>query len=684
MDQSRLEQLITQAKMLMEESRTQAAAALAQKRALSSAARLAKRVRPPWTEEVDRKIAELVESGSNWPQIGEALGRPYSSCYSRWYTVLEPSLKNVWTGEAIIRLNKLAKQGKGWTEIGQELKIRPLACRAKWSQLGKARSPLAISSSLTAIPLHTEGSDLGDSYSSTSEDESSEGTRSAKTKAIAFSETESALILQLAKEHGPDQWHIVLEEFRKQLLGSTLSTTSPSSPEAEHKDAKARARRLAAFDRRSMTITAASLEHQFIRLSRIKDIWTLDQETRLIQQVLRNGTSEEVWSEIAQNSGFHSAQECRTRWKQLDMPVRLNSTPWGKAEQSMFWYLWRHFGPNFNQISKSIVRRSAADCQHFFENATRSVPDPEQDPVLFSQKMQEIQDRLPIPRQKNSFTKERSLRLQLAMRQIGTEIGKRHSDGYYGSWDWVAYMVQPGISKTSCMEHWYYLRRNMDVVEGPLELGKNEVKTAESSSWSHEEAKLLDQGMREFASSWSQIQQRYLPWRTTRAIRQRWWIISDRSLLVDEEEYYKIISAGDAAEEIDFDALAKTMPGWKRSPCRRVFETSYKHLVRTTRWSPEEDQLLLRQVLAVRGRDWNAVASHFHGVQTARATLFGQTAETMTMSPYEIEGLRIQKSAWQCRLRWCQLVEPLMCKEPVLAATEKSHALKASKKLLEA
>ncbi|KAG0203059.1 hypothetical protein BGX28_004555 [Mortierella sp. GBA30] len=259
-------------------------------------------------------------------------------------------------------------------------------------------------------------------------------------------------------------------------------------------------------------------------------------------------------------------------------------------------------------------------------------------------------------------------------------------------WGWVANKVQRGLSPTSAIDHWSYLRQNMDVIYGPLEERQTAIKPQKSSSWSHEESKLLDQGIRELGSSWSEIQQRYLPWRTTRSIRQRWLIMSDKSAKVTEDEYYTIVAAGNSSQEINYETLVKKLSGWNRSPCRRVFETSYKHIVKNMVWSPEEDQLLIKKTLEEHGRDWNAIARHFEcGIQPAMAPLYAeaiareQQQNGVDNNNVSEPPLKTRKTAWQCRLRWCQLVQPLMPREPIVPAMEngRSVALKLSKRLLE-
>ncbi|KAF9310629.1 hypothetical protein BG003_008325 [Podila horticola] len=578
-------------------------------------------VRPSWDKDMDQKILDLLREGKTWPQIGVAMDRPYSSCYTRYYTTLDPSLKDCWTPEKIEMLNNLAKE----------------ACKAKWADLGKLAS------------IETP--------ESTSSDSPDQAPPPA-VRVVAFSKVESRMILDLAEKYGKeDKWDRILQDFQEQSLDLASQRSRISSW----------------TKRRIQAITADNLRHQFMRLSRNKVLWTFDQETSLIQQVLKLGTDDDKWKEIAEVTGFHSPEECRSHWKQLDMPVNLNPTGWSKVEQATFWELWLKYGSDFDRLSASCSSRSPGDCQRFFDHATRDFS--KQDPVQLRKQVQDLLESLPFTRQKYMFTKERSLKLQQAMRFYGKKIGSKTTRP--GTWRWIASKVQRGLSPMSCIEHWSYLRQNMDVMYGPLEEGKAAIKTQNSSSWSHEELKLLDQGIRELGSGWSDIQQRYLPWRTTRSIRQRWLIMSDKSARVTEHEYYTIIKAGDDVEQIDWAQLVTEMPGWNKLPCRRVFECSYKHLVKNTVWQPEEDRLLVEKTLEEHGRDWNTIAAHFKGIQPAMAPLYNPSSD-------DIQQQRTHKTAWQCRLRWCQLVEPLMPKGPSLTATENSRslALKLSKQLL--
>ncbi|KAF9551494.1 hypothetical protein EC957_008163 [Mortierella hygrophila] len=650
--------------------------------------------RPKWDATMDQMIKDMVAAGNSWPEIGRAVGRPFSSCYSRYHANLDPDLGTAWSPESIQRLKELALQGVSWKKIAQELKIKSPTCKAKWADIGRSelRTAAAGYDSDSASTSDQEGQQLRSTPGAALELSGRKSSTSSRTKIVVFSMEESALILELAEQHGAENWEMILQDFQQHFLDDT------TSPPTTTKCGKGKGKGKKSSRDRILSITIPHLRKQYLRVSRNRSFWTFDQETALIQQVLKYGISDnsnsndnidDHWAEIARQTGSHSPEECRTHWKILDMPVMPNLNAWTKTEQGTFWSAWRQFGSDFKRISKFCSNRTAEDCRRYFEGITKGFPSPDLEPNAFAERIAELQENLPYTRQKYLFTKERSQRLQRTMRLCHQRFGASPTM-HAGTWQWIANKVHRGLSPTSCMEHWNYLRQNLDVIHGPLEENQTTpIKPATPNSWSHEESKLLDQGIRELGANWSDIQHRFLPWRTTRSIRQRWFIMSDKATKVTEDEYYTILAAGPTADSIDYEHLTQHhLPGWNLSPCRRVFETSFKHIVKNTVWQPDEDRLLLERTIEERAGDWNVIAKSFEGIQPAMAPLYDQAMqrERKENGGKETSGpTRTQKTGWQCRLRWCQLVEPLMPKVTLVNISEhgRSNILRISKKLLQ-
>ncbi|KAG0236021.1 hypothetical protein BGX31_004080 [Mortierella sp. GBA43] len=646
-DQEELKRLVQEARVMEELKKSELALKNSAKKALATPEEEEPR-RVRWNLAQDKTIIEMVEAGETWPSIGLAVGRPYSSCYSRYYSILDPALNEPWSPDIVDQIEAWVRQGLNWREIGKNLNMRPVTCQAKWGTLSKRR-----------LPSETVSFDFTEEISPGTVIEGK-----GKEVRFTFSKQESEFILELVEKHGRDNWDQILKDFQTRFY---RSGKIPSHQ-----------RHVKLVNQRIQDLTTDILRHHFSSLMHRNVHWTMDQETILIQHVIQHGT-EGQWDKIAQQLSHHSPEECRSRWKQLDMPVNPIPPRWGKIEQSTFWTLWLEFGSNFERLSRLCGgQHSAAECQQYFENMTQELPDPVEYPDAFKVRVEDLRTSISTEPQRFLFTKSRSIRLQKAVKEIHKLQGSDYTAK--GVWTWVADKVQPGLSAAPCMEHWMYLQKNMDVIYGPLEEDKAVIKPMHPISWTHEEQKLLDQGVRELGHHWSDIQQKFLPWRTTRSLRQRWLLMADKPTTMTEEEYYTIVEAGNKSSEIDYDALLQKMPGWNRLPCQRVFETSYKHLLATTVWLPEEDQLLIKKTLELRAHDWEAIASHFDGVQTAMAPLF---AETMArLGSKDDPPLRTRKTAWQCRLRWSQLLMPLIPNEQMWALSFRSVALKLSKQLL--
>ncbi|KAG0357948.1 hypothetical protein BGZ54_000105 [Gamsiella multidivaricata] len=533
-DQIRLQYLVDQARLITQSKQEASIAAKAAaattkgqvKEALATESTVMTRKRAVWDLETDRKIKEMVLAGTPWPEIGLALNRPYASCYSRYYSALEPTLHEPWSPETVARVNELVGQGVSWKTIAKELDMLPTACKAKWRSMRRFDSAIA---SWEMEP-------------GTDDETASSGTATkSKVKWIAFSKEESLAILELVEKHGQENWDQILKDFHERFLDTTASSSNPSS-----------VKRNELLTQRILNITVAHLRHQYSCVANSKLHWTFDQETMLIQQVLRHGI-EGHWEETARLVGLRTPAECRSHWKQLDMPIHVHPTKWTKTEQSAFWILWKHFGSDFERLSRlGGGHRSPEDCQQYFQETTQGFPDPEIDPEAFDRQIEELQATFPPSDLKYYFTKERSLRLQRALKYYTKQTGQ--SVPVAAGWEWIASKVQSGLAALVCKDHWNYLRKNMDVVSGPVEQKKTAVEPVPINSWSHEELKLLDQGIRTQGLVWSDIQKRFLPWRTARAIRQRWLLTSDRPIKVTEQEYYTILAAGEKSTEIDYDA----------------------------------------------------------------------------------------------------------------------------------
>ncbi|KAI7816537.1 hypothetical protein BC939DRAFT_468732 [Gamsiella multidivaricata] len=425
----------------------------------------------------------------------------------------------------------------------------------------------------------------------------------------------------------------------------------------------------------------------------VKKRWTPEEETTLIQHVIRNGTR--AWQEISDAlAGRHSAEECQGYWKHLDMPVRRaekQSYKWEPHKEALFWRLWLESGSDFDEISRKLCnfkgfegagalqssdqgqsstssRITIQDCEELFTQRTqqlRKVAGEQQDDEVFRNDCVEMALMLSKP-SPFKWDKEKSVKLQKLVRQ---RLKSRDIQVNWINWRWVARHVGGGVTAQRCCVHWRQLRK--------VEIDKE--------SWTDEDILLLEQGIREIGPTFNHpdnqstssppsataaaavsvdnsgsssepnltgfraIQRFYLPDRSIEAMQRKYFLLSDKGSTVTMREYMSVM---DAVDEYGLDqwdkvvealksSLSSSSPsasgaqgssfvGWTKAPCRRVWEASYRHHLLYTPWTFEEDRDLKESVDRIGLQEWVAVSRFFPG-----------------------------KSAWQCRLRWCQLTDPI-------------------------
>ncbi|KAF9094111.1 Myb-like DNA-binding domain protein [Mortierella sp. AD031] len=416
-----------------------------------------------------------------------------------------------------------------------------------------------------------------------------------------------------------------------------------------------------------------------------KKLWTTVEETALIRHVIRNGTR--GWYEIAESlGGTHSAEECQAYWKYLDMPVvRHDQKPskWGSQSEAKFWQLWLEMGSNYEEIARTLTEDyygdaddirdvsgapvfEAKDCENLFAMRTRHLLKKDEadgrgggGEGLNDSQLQKEYVEVALARSKPApfkWTKEKSVIVQKLTRQ---RLKTRGVHINWVNWKWVARHVGDGATAQRCSVHWRALRK--------VELEKD--------TWTDEDILLLEKGIREVGTfpnldtaaavvgmdsesgryrcgrgeptmaGYRAIQRFYLPNHNVESLQRKYFLLSDKATEVTVQEYTAIMQAVDEYGEHQWDKVVKhlhSLPststtsrsvhvatGWTKAPCRRVWESSYKHHLLYTPWSATEDLDLRESVEHLGQGDWMLISRFFPG-----------------------------KSSWQCRLRWCQITDP--------------------------
>ncbi|KAF9208262.1 hypothetical protein CPC16_011668 [Podila verticillata] len=523
----------------------------------------------------------------------------------------------------IVRLKAL---GKSWTSIGSILAIPPRSCHRRYAT---TLDPRLHDAQWTPERLRLMD-DLVSQGKPWTEIAATFGLNTdscqAKWKSIAkpkdkdrnrqFDALQSKLLLQLVEQHGDTDWKVIMRGFMTHMGSRDMAKVTPEQ-----------------------------LKHQYLRLQRKSThIWSLDDETALIQHVLKHGTS--AWgSVVEQLKGEHSAEQCREKWASMDMHSRsLKPKAWYKGEQGNFWRLWKRYGNDWRAISTAIPRRSPSQVQAFFERSTSKFD--QEDPELFQEQVEQLADRL-SQYVTIVWKKEDSDKLW----EIAEECRRDTGNGRI-VWKEVAARMHLGLSPDQYKHHHYYLRT---VLEGGL-----------SGPWSEKEVQKLEKAVKEHGRDWKEISRRYFPRRNAKSLCHKYNTVMYRGNYISLEEYDALMSKVEQQEQEfkksrngslhnnnsnnnsqdeefkpNWKEVARIMPGdWSEEQCRQAYETSFKNHLKST-WTSEQDQTLLDAFQQMGRKNWSGIASHIPGKQT-----------------------------WECRLRWSELHDPMNKEAKVVEATD--------------
>ncbi|KAF9156048.1 hypothetical protein BG015_007465 [Linnemannia schmuckeri] len=551
-----------------------------------------------WTPEIDEVIVRMREgeTESTWATIGAMVSVDPGLCCSRYHSVLRPLVESVWSERKTKQLRHLVGLGESWDTISSTLGLPKQACRMHWKE--------------------------------------------TRTDVIAGSGENLAISQRVAKEvESRLNKHGRIERFYTcQDWGELLDMTSRTSS-------------VQGWKRRQLDWLN---QHP---------AWPEWAENVLIQLVLRKGLN--AWEEIATAVNMDSrmnmgkalstrtvtATECRMHWKNLDMPVQrtFDSREWTASTRYSFWSAW--FWCREKQQSNKVMGGQQGDeqfwnkvaremgmpgggeqCLVFFEDSVRGLPALD-DKTITDHANQQIHNAQEKATQQGLVLRPKhwSVVFQNIVRQCKSRLGEV---------EWKKVAVQ--MSEHQWSTHKYTLDRDTDTSAfvNSIEWHWRHIHKDAGPPWSHSELKLLEQGIRECGFRWKDIWQKYLPWRTSSMIRPRWYRLPDCATRITVDEYETLLQAVDEQQaslaNIDWGKVAAKMPeGWSKQPCQRAYEASYRHFLEQTRFTAEEDQWLLQNMKPQMNgsRDWKAAVDRFSK-----------------------SGI----SAWQYRLRWCQLTDTLV------------------------
>ncbi|KAF9998161.1 Myblike DNAbinding domain-containing protein [Entomortierella chlamydospora] len=417
-----------------------------------------------------------------------------------------------------------------------------------------------------------------------------------------FDALQSKVILSLVEQYGEGDWKKIMREFMLKL-----------------------------GDRDMAKVTPEQLRHQYIRLQRKPThTWPIDDETALIQHVLKHGTDK--WEMISEALKTHTPEQCKERWMSLDMKREEPKVrSWYRVERSSFWKLYLRYGGDWEKIASQLKKRTPGHCEDFFNKETAGLD--KSNPEEFAKGVKALAEEGANYRTIH-WKQEDSDRLWKVAEQVSAESKNGRVD-----WKRVAELMNTTMSLTSGQykHHHYYLKvRKMGGLAG---------------AWTEEETHTLERAVQEVGNNWHLISEKYLPHRNPKSLCHKYNMIKFKGSHISPEEYDVLLSNVERQEEAfhkqinstdspstgrfkpDWKAIAKVMPKgvWTAEQCKSAYESSFKNHLKNVKWTPEEDKALLKGIRKFGRKNWPVIALQIPG-----------------------------KDNWECRLRWAELQDPVL------------------------
>ncbi|KAG0220872.1 hypothetical protein B0O80DRAFT_449437 [Mortierella sp. GBAus27b] len=629
-----------------------------------------------WTWERDQKLDELVTSSKTWADIAKVLGVHRLACMERWRQLeLEGLSSQSPTDQSLpVESRQEPRARKSSKPRDQQQQQQYQGQRPQTVQETRETVKDIMSRMNLDLVNQIDKDNDRSSWNDCVKDEqrySHYQARKKKARLDAFSQLylmnpgwsakEETILIQFVLKHGLDKWHIVAKE---------------------------------------------GLNGRFTAAQCITCWKNLDMPVVAPQSSSDKQQQESLLSfddDIEPSSGTRSSGG-QGDSNQPETAFLFQESGWQRERVVLFWHLWGQHGDDWKTISKTIGTTKPA-CRIYLEKVTRRICKDYYDTENVSEVDQlKIQGKIltlaqmitkdfnpqflsakgangdndtsrdsdiavgtgssrstpTTPSETSSsrssraptfiWDKRLSVRLQAVVRQA-YKSRVVHLDEI--NWLWVSSRVHPDATSRICKNHWQFLYDTTSAV------------------WTQEDIRKLEEGVRLLGpKGLTAIREHFLPHMTKDDITRQWYRISDKAATIDEEEYYQLLNAvkktavsvnrttpPSTNDTLHLDAQMDTPKtsvlqpreindpqmerwievekrmglGWKRLPCKRVWESSFQHLIRVTQWTSDEDTALLRLVKFVGRDDWYSVA---------RAMPSG-------------------RSAWQYRLRWCQLLDPV-------------------------
>ncbi|KAG0366791.1 hypothetical protein BGX24_003538, partial [Mortierella sp. AD032] len=609
-------------------------------------------------------IKKRVQETKNWRQIAEELGQPVKDLQARYY-VLEPWLREgMGHRSSAVRRQMLSGFAKNVDDVFEAM-IKDESGLSLETVQGWYDSVLVGYRKTRALDLRQQKKEAPLSTSTWTKEMDArllsmkrEGTSWMAIEAEFGMRYEDCLKrLHFVRDMGSIKWNRsasssgMRHETPRQVVSEVKSRLNEHGRIERYYTGKDWAQLLGLTSRTSSVENWWRLQLEWLDRN---PAWSDRAENLLIQQVVRKGLS--AWEDIAATLNMNMRRditdktnklrivtpaECRIRWKNLDMPVQraFDSREWTPSTRQAFWLAWsRRHKEHKNEIMGSsegdhdFWDRVATDmrmpgggeqCVVFFEDSIRGLTALD-DKTISNHAARQAHDAQEKSRRQAIILRPKhwSLVLQDLIRKNDIKPGPyTKTPGLEVGWKAIVEQIRD-YERSS--QQWS-LDEDLDKTTfNGIQWHWRRISKESGPPWSHSELKLLERGIRECGYRWRNIWQKYLPWRTSTMMRPRWYLLPDCAARITVDEYVTLLQAVDeqqpqaksgslSVEDIDWSKVAARMPGWSEDPCRRAFESSFRFLMEQTKFTTEEDQWLLENIVSQEDQslNWNEAVDRF-------------------------------------------------------------------------
>ncbi|KAF8983285.1 hypothetical protein BGZ52_001078 [Haplosporangium bisporale] len=497
---------------------------------------------------MDEKIMHLHNQGFSWTQISEAVGVPYSCCYTRYRTSLDPNIDSFWTKKRLALLEKMALEGRSWKDIarslqaGQEKSVSTIACQNKWDKIG-----------------HHYRSDLN---------LSPRNLATVRTEIEKFHSANKSL-----------DWDNIAGVLGNKFTGSQL------------------------MYKYSLVTRGASRWKRSQDMDLIKNVMLAAAKTR--GKANKQDALDTIdWAQIADQVGHHTPQECESRWQKMrsrlvqKREVSPSGNFWSENEMEAYWKAWTAFGNDWDKIAGSLPqvlwtrdsenlkdsvqelpRKTAQDCRTDFDYLVRE-SDLKSD--LLKPALGDFVEMFSMqPRRRAKWTTEQIRRLmdsvrqvhdakQKKLREIGSSSFETLPSIYNMDWDEVARLSGGEFTPGQCKYRW------------DRETHPDKFLSSATGAWTRKETQALERALKDSGLLSCSTLVKKLPQKFINSVKDQYNVErSSRGIMAKAWELLRkhhgdISPAGNRARLSSLVNMGLPIDGWTAEEDRRLLKATYE------------------------------------------------------------------------------------------------------------